>query len=427
MKQQLYILTLSLTLLSITLHSQQVQKSTYGKFLLQGGQYYDHDNGMIKGDILIEDGIIAGLGSNLSVEGAEIMDCSNLEIYPGMIDAGTKLGISEISAVSLTRDFNEIGTYTPHMKALTAVNPSSVNIPVTRVNGITTVLTVPEGGLFPGTAAAIDLQGYTPEQMSAGFQGVVLNFPSSGKRGRWDRRSTEDIKKDSDKNLKKLNDFWKQVVIYSGIKKKNGETDYNPQMEALVPIVNDGQPMLLEVNKKEDILSAITWVNKNEVKAIFTGVAEGYRVLDSLKKYEIPVITGPILNNPSRASDHYNVGYSNAGKMHKAGIQVAIRTTETENVRNLPYNTAFAAAYGMGWEAAFRSVTQTTADILGIGDRYGSLEKGKVANIFVTDGDPFETKTMVQYLFIRGWHIPLESRHTLLYDEFLDRSPGLSK
>ena len=209
------------------------------------------------------------------------------------------------------------------MQALTAVNPSSVNIPVNRVNGVTSVLTVPSGGLFPGTAAAINLQGYTPEQMYAGFKGVVLNFPSSGRRGRFDRRSDEDIKKDSNKNLKKLNKFWQNAKVYAGIKAKNGSTDYNPQMEALTGIFSNDEPMLIEVNKKADILSAIAWINKHEVNAILTGMAEGFRVTDSLVKYDIPVITGPILNNPARSSDHYDIGYSNAGKMHLSLIHIS--------------------------------------------------------------------------------------------------------
>lgn len=406
---------------------QQVEKSTYGTFLLTNGQVYTHDNGMIGADILIKDGVIQEVGNGLTANDATTIDCSGLEIYPGMIDAGTKLGIAEIGAVSLTQDHNERGTYTPHMQALTAVNPSSVNIPVNRVNGVTSVLTVPSGGLFPGTAAAINLQGYTPEQMYAGFKGVVLNFPSSGRRGRFDRRSDEDIKKDSNKNLKKLNKFWQNAKVYAGIKANNGDTDYNPQMEAVSDIISNNAPMLIEVNKKADILSAITWSNKNNINAVLTGMAEGFRVTDTLVKYNIPVITGPILNNPARSSDHYDIGYSNAGKMHKAGVKVAIRTNETENVRNLPYNAGFAAAYGMGFAAAFKAVTQNPADIMGIGDKYGSLEKGKMANLFVTDGDPFETKTTVKHLFISGWNIPLESRHTLLYDEFLERSPGISR
>jgi len=348
-KMHKLIYTLALSCLTLFLSAQGIEKAEGGMFLLKNGQVYDHDKGMVTADILIRNGVINDIGKNLvQPKDAKVVDCTGLEIYPGMIDAGTKLGIAEVGAVSLTQDHNEHGEYTPHMQALTAVNPSSVNIPVNRVNGVTTVLTVPSGSLFPGTAAAIDLHGYTPQQMYAGFKGVVLNFPSTGKSSRWDRRSAEDIKKDSEKKLKRLKKFWKSAKVYAAIKARKGETDYNPQMDAVVSVINDGAPLLINVNKKEDILAALAWVNKEEINTVFTGVSEGYRVIDSLVKYDIPVITGPILNNPARASDKYDVGYSNAGLMSKGGIKVAIRTNETENVRNLPYNAGFAAAYGMG-------------------------------------------------------------------------------
>ena len=415
------LLIMALSCVAFGTQAQMVEKSENGSFLLQGGQVYDHDKGMVGADLLIRDGKIVELGNGISAPQAKVVDCTGLEIYPGMIDAGTKLGLAEIGAVSLTQDHSEIGRYTPHMEALTAVNPNSVNIPVNRVNGVTTVLTAPSGGLFPGKAALIDLHGYTPGQMYAGFKAPILRYPSSGKRGRWDRRSAEDIKKDAAKASKRLVEFWKNAKVYAqmGEKKK-----YNPQMEALAPVIGGDSPLLIEANAKADILAAIAWANKQEIKYVLTGVAEGYRVTDTLVKYDIPVITGPILDNPRRSSDKYDVGYSNAGQMQRAGVRVAIRTNETENVRNLPYNAGFAATYGMGWEEAFKAITQVPADIFGVGDQYGSLEVGKVANLFVSNGDPFETRTQIQHLFIRGWKVPLESRHTLLYEEFLERDPG---
>ena len=119
------------------------------------------------------------------------------------------------------------------------------------------------------------------------------------------------------------------------------------------------------------------------------------------------------------------MAYANAAVMQKAGIKVAIRTNESENVRNLPFNAGFAATYGMGYIEALKAVTINPAEIFGIDKDYGSIEAGKVANLFVADGDPFETKTKIKHLFIRGWNIPMESRHTLLYDEYIKRSPGI--
>ncbi len=409
---------------------QQVEKSKSGLFLLQGGTIHTITNGTINGDILIKDGLIAEINDNIIHPEARVIDCKGLSIYPGLIDAGTKLGLAEIGAVSLTQDHDELGDFTPHMDALTAVNPTSVSIPVTRVNGITTVLTVPSRGLFPGTAALINLHGYTPEQMYAGFKGVVMNFPSTGRRSRRDRRSDEDIKKAEEKALKSLTDFWDKAVLNAEIHKKmNGQTNpdkkYTPQLDAMVPVINNEAPLLVEVNQEKDILKALDWIKEKKINAIFTGVAEGHRVADSLAKYNIPVITGPILSTPRRNSDKYDTPYASAGLMQKAGVKVAIRTNESENVRNLPYNAGFAATYGMGVEEALKAITIVPAEILGVADKYGSIERGKVANIFITDGDPFETKTQVRHLFINGWQIPLESRHSLLHEEFLQRSPGL--
>lgn len=405
--------------------AQQINKAESGIFLLKGGELELLDEGRQKADLLISDGVIQDIGENIQHPGAKLIDCTGLTIFPGMIDSGTKLGLAEVSSVSLTQDHNEIGNFTPQMKALTAVNPNSVHVAVTRVNGITSCLSVPSGGRFPGMAALVDLHGYTPEQMFAGFEGVVMNFPSSGRRGRWDRRSDDDIKKDEKKQNKEINEFWEKAELYARIAASKGKVKYNPQLEAMTQVINNGMPILVEVNKKSDILAAISWFRDKEVKAIFTGVAEGYLVADSLAANNIDVITGPVLDNPSRDSDHYAVAYSNASKMQKAGVKVAIRTNESENIRNLPYNAGFAAAYGMGWKEAFKAVTINPAQIYGIDDKYGSLERGKVANLFVADGDPFETKTTIKYLFIRGYKIPLESRQTYLYDEFLERNPGV--
>jgi imidazolonepropionase-like amidohydrolase len=133
-----------------------------------------------------------------------------------------------------------------------------------------------------------------------------------------------------------------------------------------------------------------------------------------------------VLATPTRDADRYDQAYKNAGLMQKAGVKVALRTSDAENVRNLPFNAGFAAAYGMGREEALKAVTINPAEIFGVSDQIGSIEPGKKANLFVSDGDPFETATHIMHLFINGWNIPLESRQTLLYDEFLHRTPGVT-
>ncbi|MFN5332950.1 MAG: amidohydrolase family protein [Bacteroidota bacterium] len=401
-------------------------KPRTGKFLLKNATVVTVTKGTLSNaSVLLENGKIIGVGASLPSEGAEIIDCSGLFIYPGMIDGGTRLGLVEVSSVPETVDYSDVGNVTPNMQALTTVNPNSEAIGVTRVSGVTTVLTVPSGGLFPGTAALINLNGYTPDQMYGGFKAVAMTFPSSGRRGRFDRRSEEDIKEDGEKALKEANEIWDNAKSYLELKKSGAELSYFPEMEQLSKVLSGELPLLIEVNAASDILSAIQWVEGKNIKVIFTGVAEGWRVAEQIAKAKIPVVTGPVQDLPTRQSDRYDTPYANAGKLAKAGVKVALRTDEEENVRNLPFHAAFAAAYGLGKEEAWKAVTINPAEIFGVADQYGSVEVGKKANLIVSTGDPFETRSQILHVFIDGYRIPLSNRHIRLYQEFLERSPGL--
>ena len=430
MKKFLSILC-TLALIPILVFAQSsdgIQRAETSKFALTNAKIYTVTNGVIEnGTIIINNGIIEAVGANINIPGdAQVIDYSGQEIYPGMIDSGTKLGLSEIGSISEANDFREFGEITPHMEALTAVNPNSVAIPVTRVNGVTTALTMPAGGTLPGTAATINLFGYTPDQMFAGSKGVVMNFPSSAQRG-WRRRTPEQIEKARERAQKTINDAWDKAELYAKIKDSD-EARYYPEMEALTKVINGEVLLYIEVNAAKDILSAIDWVEERGYKnVVFTGVSEGWRVADSIATAGIPVITGPVLSTPTRGSDSYDTPYKNPGIMQKAGVKVALRTNDTENARNLPYNAGFAATYGMGREEALKAITINAAEIMGVSDQIGSIEVGKKANIFVSTGDPFETSSKILDVFIDGYKIPMTSRHTELYDEFLNRTPGLNK
>lgn len=401
-------------------------KPRTGKFLLQNATVVTVTKGTLTNtSVLVENGKIAQVGSNIAADGAEVIDCSGMFIYPGMIDSGTRLGLVEVSSVPETVDYAEVGNVTPNMQALTTVNPNSEAIGVTRVSGVTTVLTVPTGGLFPGTAALINLNGYTPDQMYGGFKAVVMNFPSSGRRGRFDRRSDEDVKKDSEKALKDATEIWENAKKYLELKTAGAELQYYPEMDQLSKAVSGELPLLIVVDAASDIQNAIKWVEGKDIKVIFSGVAEGWRVADEIAKAGIPVITGPVQDLPTRQSDRYDTPYANAGKMAKAGVKVALRTDEEENVRNLPFHAAFAAAYGLGKEEALKAITINPAEIFGIADQYGSVEAGKRANLIIATGDPLETNSQIHHVFIDGYRIPMSNRHIRLYQEFLERSPGL--
>ncbi len=410
----------------------QSPKGKYGNVALTNATIETVTKGTIRnGTVLIVDGKITAVGSNVSIPtGTDVIDCKGQFIYPGMIDAGTNLGLSEISSVARTTDFNEIGEVIPQMKALTAVNPNASAIPVTRVSGVTTALSIPTGGMLSGTAALINLHGYTPDQMFAGFEGIVLNFPNTGRRGFFDRRTDEEIKKASDKALASLNDVWEKATQYQKLDSATkGKAGYYPELQALIPVMRGEQTLLVEVNASKDIQAALKWLKEKKVKkSILTGVAEGWRVADEIAKSGIPVITGGVLELPTRDYDRYDKAYANPGLLKKAGVKVAIKSeSNNNNYRNLPYHAGFAVAYGMNKEDALKAITIIPAELFGVANKLGSIEVGKSATLFICNGDPFETKTQVSYVFIEGWSMPMVSRQTELYNEFLKREPGLKK
>ncbi|MDX5477990.1 MAG: amidohydrolase family protein, partial [Cyclobacteriaceae bacterium] len=226
---------------------------------------------------------------------------------------------------------------------------------------------------------------------------------------------------------KNLNEIWAKAETFYKLQQAKAELQYYPEMEQLAKVISGELPLLVEVNAATDILSAIDWIKSKNVKAILTGVAEGWRVADKIAAANLSVITGPMLSIPTRQSDRFDAAYANPSKMAKAGVKVVIRTNDAENVRNLPFNAGFAAAYGMGKEEALKAVTINAAEVFGVEDRMGSIEEGKDATLLVATGDPFETKTQIRHVFIDGYRVPMSNRHIKLYQEFLERSPGLEK
>lgn len=427
-----YIAGLLLLLACVMDLGAQSPKGKYGTFALTNASIETVTKGVISnGTVIIRNGKIEAVGTNIQVpQGAEVIDCKGSWIYPGMIDSGTRLGLFEFGQAPQATDVSELGDVVPQMKALTAINPNSAAIPINRISGVTTTLTLPEGDLFSGTAALVSLHGYTPDQMFEGFEAVLLNFPRTGRRGPFDRRSDEDIKKATEKSLLRVSEVWERAVQYHKIDSATkGKGTYYPEMQAMLPVVRGEMALIIDVNAAKDIQAALKWIKEKKIKkVILSGVAEGWRVADEIAKANIPVLAGPVLELPTRDYDRYDKAYANPGLLRKAGVKVAIKTDDGHlNYRNLPYHAGFAAAYGMGREEALKAITIVPAEIFGVADKLGSIEQGKSATLFVCSGDPFEPKTQVSQVFIDGWQMPMVSRQTLLYDEFLQRDPGVAK
>ena len=417
--------------LTATAQAQITEKPEFGKFAITGATIHTVTNGTIEGGIILIDGekiVQVGQNAKITPEYKQI-DASGKHIYPGFIDAWSSLGLVEVSAVAVTVDNQELGQFNPHMYAFTAFNPHSASVPVTRVSGVTTVLTHPSSGSIAGKAAVMDLWGYSPDSMAVKKSGaLVMSLPSSTGGGWWDNRSEKEIKEDYERQIKEINDFISKARFYDQMvnayeANPSGKTkpDFDPRMDAMREVLSGDVPVVISVSREQAILDAIEWTKSHEgMNFVFEGVEEGWRVADEIAEAGIPVLT-TTLYTPSRDYDNYRRPYENPGLMAAAGVKVAIVSDDTENTRNAPFEAGYAAAYGLGKEEAIKALTINPAEIFGFDDVLGSLEAGKQANLFISDGDPLEPMTTIEHVFIKGYKIPMTSRHTQLYDEFLDR------
>ncbi|MEX2602371.1 MAG: amidohydrolase family protein [Balneolaceae bacterium] len=407
------------------LRAQITGKPAYGDFAITNATVHTVTNGIIEGGVvLVEEGEITHVGSNVRVpDSVHRIDATGLHLYPGFIDSFTHLGLVEISAVPVTVDHRELGTHNPQVQAVTAINPHAVAIPVTRVGGVTTVISSPASSQVAGKAALIDLWGYTPEAMAVTERAaLVVEWPSLPAD-----TSNEDAMERYESQRDELDDYWQDAQFYESMisaynqgEATTSRPERNLRLEAMREVVRGEIPVILRVNRERDILKALEWIsNYPEISFLFQGVAEGWRVASRIAEAEVPVIVNT-LYTPLRSYDNYQRPYQNPGLLAEAGVLVLLGTGETENVRNLLFEAGYAAAYGLGREEALKSITINPARAWGVEDRFGSIEPGKQANLVLTDGDPFEPSTHIHNVMINGYLIPMESRQQQLFEEFLD-------
>lgn len=402
------------------------------KFALVNGTIHTITNGIIDNGLLLIDGnniSFVGKKKEFSTE-YKVVDCAGLQIYPGLIDAGSTLGTAEIGSIPETNDFSELGEFATNMHTLTAVNPNSEIIPTIRVEGITTALSEPVGSLFNGMSTLINLHGYTPEQMAVKkITGLHLTFPTKGRFSSFDKNSLKQREKRFEDQMKKLNELWEIAENYSrNFKSAASSNSLNEfkrdiRFDPFIDLFEKKYPLIINVNRDVDILRAIEWVKNKNVEVIFSGVSEGWRVADYLKEANIPCLVGPVLNLPTRSEDRYDRQYVNATILHNAGVKAALRSGSDTDSRNLPFHAATLVAYGLSEDAALKMLTQFPAEIFKVDNLLGSLSEGKLANIVVCNGNILEVSTKIHKVFINGFDVSLESRQTKLYDEFRKRKP----
>ena len=385
------------------------------------------------GTIVFADGVITAVGQSAAVpDGATVIDGTGLFVYPGMIDSGSNVGLVEMDSVAGTVDTAELGDFNPNAQAAVAINPHSEVVPVTRVSGVTHVLSVPEGGIISGQSAMVQLVGWTPPEMIVKAPAAMhVRFPRlrsfSPFAQQPDEEAEKEQKKAYTKSVDQLRDMLRDAQAYAKAASARASDrnvrrfDRDLMLEALVPVVEGRVPVVMHANFARDIKAALEFADEFKLKVILAGANDVARVVDDVKRRNIPVILGPILALPQREDDPYDILFTNAKTLHDAGIPFAIQSGDAHNTRNLPYHAASCAAFGLPKDAALKSVTLYPAQIWGLADRLGSLEVGKSASLIVTDGDPLEIRTNVKRVFIGGEEMPMDSRHTLLYDKFRNR------
>lgn len=390
------------------------------------------------GAVLIRDGKIEAVGANVNApSGAHSIDARGLSVYPGMIDAGTNMGLVEVpQGANGTVDTAEVGEFNPNAKAIVAVNPHSAHIAVTRVEGITNTLSSPVGGLISGQSALINLLGTTPKEMAVvPNAALVINYPRIGGGGgggfggfQQQPQNLSETLAANERTLDQIRKVLRDAESYGRSQDAFAKDSSLPRpdrsvvLEALVPYVRGERPVIFRADREAEIRGAIRFAEEMKLKPIILGGNDAWKVTSLLKEKNVPVILTGVLELPSREDDSYDTLYENPFKLQQAGVRFCISTGDAgAEVRNLPYNAGMAAAFGLSKADALKSVTLYAAQILNVADKLGSIEPGKMANIVVTDGDLLEPRSHVRYLFIDGRPVPLTSRHTELNDAFKNR------
>lgn len=378
------------------------------------------------GTVVVRDGRIAAVGASVVVPTeAQVLDGTGLFVYPGLIDSGTQLGLVEIGSVPGGQDNQELGQFNPQDNVLTAVNPHSAHIGITRANGVTSVITSAQGGLIQGTAALIDMAGWTPYEMAESRQAaMVMTYPRTGGRGRFGGGGrfggpSAEGAEAQNRQVQELYAYLRNAKAYN---ERPNPAVQNRAYAALGPALRGEMPVVFDVETEGQIRGVLALADTFHLKVILRGAQDAWMLADTLAARKIPVVVGPMTQTPSGDAP-YDAVYAMPGVLARAGVLIAFQSGDggEGNARNLPYNAALATAYGLDPEEALKAVTINPARIWGVGDRLGSIEPGKAANLFVTTGDPLDVRSLVKHVFIKGELQPWDDRHTVLYEKFRAR------
>jgi len=416
-----------------------------GVIAITGGKVLTVSHGTIEnGVVLMEGGKITAVGTAASVKvpkGATVVDAKGMTVYPGLIDAETRIGLQEIGSDRTTNDTIETSEEIfPQMHVYDAFHAESEHIPITRFNGITNAVVAPaETDTIPGQDSFIQLAGRDRDSMlMVKDVALAMNFGEAPKRGGRGEAGGAGGGRYPSTRMGEISQMRQALIDAQEYMARRGRPaggdesaaapaaggrggatggNFNLRNEALIPYLKGEKPVVLGAYDGHDVETAMAFAQEFHLKVILSHVTRAQDVLDKIASYHVPVIVGPIYDLPT-ANERYDAVYSVPGELQKRGVKVILASYNVSNSRNLPYSAGFAVAYGLPYDEAMKSITLNPAEAFGLGDKLGSLDVGKIANVVIADGDPLDVRTSVKQVYINGVAIPMETRQTRLRDEY---------
>ena len=402
--------------------------------ILKGGILHTVSTDVFEGyDILFSKGKIVRIEKNIMASPeTDVYDVFGKHIIPGYIAPITRIGLVEIGLVKQTRDFAERGSFNPNVKANVSYNPDSDLIPITRSNGVLVVNSVPAGGRISGQSSVMMLDGWTWEQATLKHpSGLHINWPSMRiNYGANVKKSEKQQKEEIQKSIRDLDHMVRDVRAYfQRIKQRSriaGERQKSDlRLESMIPFVVEKKKIFIHADEARQIKSAVEWAKKNDLKIIIVGGSDSWRLTDLLVKNNIPVVIDQVEKIPNRRFEPIHLPYKLPFLLKQAGVQFCLNTIigypHDGNVRNLPNEAMRAAAYGLNKSEALRSITLSTAEILGVDDMIGSLDIGKDATFFISETPPMEMNPKILMAFIQGKEVDLNNHQKMLYKKYQEK------
>ena len=386
---------------------------------ITGGRVYPVSGPPIdNGTVLIRDGRVVAVGTNVSIPAnAKRVDATGKWVTPGIFNATTSLGLTEIGAVQETVDVSARGQgdgFTPSLRVWEGFNPSSPLLQVTRNDGVTTAGVIPRGGVIGGQGAVIVLGDGTLGDVL--LKGPAAMFADIGSKGSDRGASRAEVYQRLRQVLTEAREWPRRRGRYDS----NGSRPLAARpadLDALQPVLRGEIPLVIDADRASDLLVALDIAKEFGVRLALSSASEGWKVAGRIAAEKAFVVVGA-LNNSPRDFATLGARQENAALLQAAGARVVIAGgTDAFNARNVKYEAGIAVAYGMPWDAALRAVTLTPAEMYGVAERVGSLQPGRDATLVIWSGDPFELYTHAERVFVRGVEVQRPSRQ----DELMRR------